>query len=126
MALFGARELKSNLKGINRAVNNALRGTALAGARIIRDEARRRAPVGAKRKKKIVAERKRGLPGVGVAVVGIITPSILTIIHAGAKPHPIRARTKKVLRTSKGVFLGVEVPRHPGIKATPFMASVLL
>ena len=41
-------------------------------------------------------------------------------VEKGTRPHKIRAKNKKVLRSKAGVFFGKEV-NHPGSKAKPFL-----
>ena len=154
MALLGAQALKRDFRAINNAVQNSLRRAAIAGAMVVREEARRRAP----RKtghgaRYIIAKRGRGRAGLGNAAVGFAKPAFyLLFFEKGARPHFIPAslitkvrdpKTRSIIRkvskkravlvTNAGRFVAHRMAGakgkvgvwSPGIRRAPFLADAL-
>ena len=154
MALVGAQALKQDFRAINNAVQNSLRRAAIAGAMVVREEARRRAPKktghGAKY---IIAKRGRGKVGLGSAAVGFAKPAFyLLFFEKGARPHFIPAslvtkvrdpKTRSIIRkvskkravlvTSTGRFVAHRVAGAKGkvgvwslgVRRAPFLVDAL-
>ncbi len=139
LRLHGFAALEARLEELP----NALAGKILipattAGARVIRDEARRRAPVGkhgpaqlgdhtaGNLKRSIVTRvRRRGVAtGVTVSIGATKQAWYAHIVEMGAAAHTIVVgKTKKAL-ASGGVFFGRKVD-HPGSAPQPFLRPAL-
>lgn len=153
MAVQGIKELKAQLIGIKRAVRNASRTAAYAGAVEIRQALRQAAPTrNAVARRSIAANRKQSpRQGTGIAQVGLKGPAFyLAILSSGAKGHEIVARsvtrvidpkTRKVIGKqtrkrlvlvgsvrpggkSTGKFFGPKV-RHPGLRGRNWIMPVI-
>lgn len=154
MAVLGVKELKKDLRDVKKAVKNATRRAALAGANAYRDALRASAPTTKTTPKKaIISKRKQSAQdGTGIGQVGTKGPAFyLLILNSGAKAHDLvagemtkvispntrkrtgqRLKKKKVLVASrrpglkplKGQFLGPRV-RHPGLGGRRWIRPVL-
>lgn len=122
----GLREIEQALKRLPIELERkVLRRAVLAGAGVIRDEARRLAPVrtGALRQN-IVARYHKRKNGLVRYDVGIrkgrkgMDAYYASMVEFGTSPHIIRAKKKKALGVD-GRF--GSVVRHPGASARPFM-----
>ena len=117
----GSRELVTRLKALGANVDRLLTEAVEAGAEVIRDEARRRAPGP---EIELVMERE------GARAEADIGPTREKFYYAffetGSTPHTIRAKVRKALR-----FPGAEgeqfarVVEHPGMPARPFLRPAI-
>ena len=64
----------------------------------------------------------RGISKDTVEIGNSSIASYAAFVHNGTKPHKIRAKRKKALKTPFGVFKSVN---HPGIKANPYLLNGL-
>jgi HK97 gp10 family phage protein len=136
----GLKEIADRLQALDRAVQNKLaRNAVAAGGRVIRNEARRRAPVnhrvqttfghfpGTLRKAIAYAfDRAASRPGHYVGHVYVKHGKgkrndafYWHMVEFGTKGHVVSVSTKKVL-TAGGEFFGTSV-KIPEIKAQPYM-----
>ena len=123
----GARELEDLLKQLpgrvaSRVATNSLR----AGARVIRDEAKRRVPVDTgdlQRSIKVLTGRTgtRDTRIVHIGVFGKQSP-LAHIVEFGTAAHRIAARKGRVLAYLRGYARAyARFVKHPGAKEKPFL-----
>lgn len=120
----GLSELKENLKRLpQRLQEKALASAVLAGAGVIRDEARRLCPKKTGRlAKSIVAKKVRDKNRMGVTYQ--VGPKLFYghMVEFGTSPHEIKAKKLgKVLKLSRWRNVYARVIEHPGAPAKPFL-----
>lgn len=135
----GLAELERDLKRIPQAVaDKALPRAVLAGAGVIRDEARRLVPKrSGQLAKSIVARKQRRPKGTGVIyAVGANSKGFYAhMVEFGTAPHWIKAKTgEKVLKIgtdkrgrvySRRVNVYSKMVKHPGAAPRPFLRPAL-
>lgn len=119
-----------------RVQGNIMRAALGAGAGVIREEARRLAPVDTGALKRSIRvsrsrDRQTGMPMAFVKAGGKavrvgprgdkrkVVPYYAVMVEFGTKKHLIKARRKKALKFGKDGYAG-EV-EHPGVRERPFM-----
>lgn len=117
----GFKELEANLKALPlRLARNVVARATYAGAVVVRDAARKNAPVKTgKLRKSIRIKKKRSRRG-STEVIYTVFPKEYYghIVEKGSGPHIIKVKTKKAL--GKYGKFGLIV-KHPGAKAKPFL-----
>ena len=109
----------------------------LGGVQIFRDEARRRAPVGATGTLKRSIRSRIGKPrmGVGPTAFTAIDRKVARhghLVEEGTRPHEVFSKKGRVLRYFFGSKFGGGAAvfsrrfRHPGSKANPFFANAVV
>lgn len=145
----GVKELKVRFRKLKKFPQTSLRRAVRAGARVVRDEARRRAPraTGFSRTKIVTRDRRSANREEAIVQVGFRRSAFyLRFVEAGAKAHRIVAgRTRRILDPKTRAITGKETrakrPRlvirlgflrvfrwsvaHPGVRARPFLEPAL-
>lgn len=117
----GGRELDRLLQTLPVKVEkNILRGALRAGAVVIRDEVKQRAPVASgdlKKSIRVTSRTKRGQVSASVKI-GSFSAWYAHLVEFGTRPHVIKAKPGRAMR-----FGGVTTAQvnHPGIAAKPFI-----
>lgn len=120
----GLADAKKKLEQLTDAeMKKAEQSGLRAGAQVIAREAKRRAPrktgrlatrgIGVRTSVKVALLQNKAEAQVGTNRIGRLQ-------ELGSKPHTIRAKRGRVMRSGKGAFLGKSV-RHPGNRARPFL-----
>ena len=128
IVIEGLAEAKRKLAQLTDAeMKKAEQSGLRAGAQVVAREAKRRAP----RKTGRLATKGIGVrTSVRVQVLGnkaeaqVGINRIGRLQETGSKPHTIKAKRGRVLRSKTGAFLGKSI-RHPGNVARPFLRPAM-
>lgn len=132
ISVRGLRELEQAFESIPlRLQRNVMRAALRAGAKVVAEEAKRRAPVksGALQKSIRIGSRLRyGVPEASIRAGGRLKDGrsawYARIIERGAIPHEIAVRAGTASLFINGRAVGKSV-QHPGVVAKPFMRPAL-
>ena len=126
VSVTGLAELERFLAELPERLQVKIARAALAaGAREIRDEARKIVPVkSGDLRKTIRASTRRGKDGMVTASIraGSKKAFYAHFVEYGTQPHDIRSKNGGAMRVGKAFRV---VMRHPGAKAKPFMRPAL-
>jgi HK97 gp10 family phage protein len=117
----GFKELESNLKALPlRLARNVVARATYAGAVVVRDAARKNAPVKTGKLKKSIRIKKRRSRRGSTEIVYAVSPQVFYghMVEKGTPPHVIKAKFKKAM--GKDGKFGLIV-KHKGAKAKPFL-----
>lgn len=122
----GLAELQEVLKSFpQRVAKNIMSRSVYAGAAVVRDDARKRAPTGktGKLKKSIRIKKARARRGSTEVIYRVYTAAYYGhMVERGTKAHHIERVNAKALKIGKDYIIEFD---HPGAKKKPFLRPAL-